>query len=393
MANVPRFLYYLTTRGLNAEGGILSLDYLPESFHPFITVVSGREFEKSITKRYPEIGGYWANPDDVTTASGKRKWIHENSPVDDFFLINAETRFYTEVGEGKARVAKNEPDHFFRNVRRMEDLTDYYVGVAANQKPFSGGLLKSASMLRDNYVISAWFYWNRKFANKHIEFDRVNYLDDCDYVLQALYKGYRVCNFAGILYEHRTNVPQRQFADRTESVQERDTKRLMKMHPNCVFRKPGYDPVNENIGVNIKFAKAYQPKKSVLIVSSESSKAAASALYLAVCNVRKGFQVKLVGLGSSPGPMKDIPVLKDLRSAGLPTHGLDVGQLSARHLNQADVVCFLSSKDMKATHKLFPRADTSKFRLVPTGDNFSVSEIKALRDLVKTGYLEESSCT
>ena len=384
MANVPRFQYYLTTRRLNSEGGILSLDYVPESFHPFVTVVSGEEFEKPITEKYPKLGGYWSNPDDVTTASGKRKWIHDNSPVDDFFLINAETRFYTEVGEGKARVARNEPDHFFRNVRRMEDLTNYYVGVAANQKPFSGGLLKSASMLRENYVISAWFYWNRKFAQEHIEFDRVNYLDDCDYVLQSLYKGYRVCNFAGILYEHRTNVPQRQFADRTESVQERDTKRLIKMHPECVSRKPGYDPVNENIGVNIKFAKAYQPKKSVLIVSSAYSRAAASAMYLAVCQARKGFQVKLAGLPGSAGQMKDIQTLRDLRASGLPTHGLDVSQLSARVLNQADVVCFLSSADRKATNRLFPRVDPAKFRLVPTEENFSVTEMKKLRNLVKT---------
>lgn len=396
----PSFAYYLTTRGLNAEGGIFTLDYLPESFHQYVTVVASKEHRKEIRSKYPALGGYWCCDDPkVNSAASKRHWIMVNSPVDNFFYLNAETRFYTDVGGGKARVARTEEKAFLRNVLALEDLAGYYVGVAANQKPFSQGLLKSASKLHDNYVLGAWFHWNRKFALKHIEFNRVSYLDDCDYVLQSLYKGYRVCNFAGILYEHRTHVPQRNNIDRTLEVQEKDTVRLLKMHPDVISRKPDYDPLTQNVGVNIKFSRAYKPRGTITVVHSAKEEHLAVAAFLSCLKKKKNFRVHFVSLEISTKEKATIRIIdptlrKVLRVCGLPTHGMDVRPATAAILNQSDMVFFVNSSDMKTAKSSFPRVDPSKFVPLPGIKETKLlpgmeERIKSVRDNL-TGFLERS---
>lgn len=387
----PRFTYYLTTRGLSPRGDIHSLEYMPPQFHPFVTVVSIAANKKAILKKYPKVK-YWANPVEINTASSKRRWIFENSEADDFFFINDETRIMTSIGGGKARVARDAPRHFFAHVRRMEELAQFYVGVAANQKPFSNGLLKSHAMTRENYVLGTWFHWNRAFVLKHIELDRFNYLDDVDYVLQALYKGYRVCNYAGILYEHRTTVPQRQHNDRTVTVQERDTKRLLKTHPTCIFRKPGYDPETQDIGVNVKFGPAYKPRRSVLIVYTKKSQKAALATYLMLMKRKLNFQIRCVSLDPVDGPetgLADATTLAQLRTMGYPSPGINAVEATVRMVNSSDVVLVLRSQDGEQLVQQFPRSPDRRLDLAKYGPRSKTQDLKfwqaAIRNWTDTG--------
>lgn len=359
----PQFTYYLTTRGLNDKGQILCLEYLPAWFHPHVTVVSVKANKAGILAKYPKVE-YWSNPVEINTASLKRKFIFENSEPDDFFFLNDETRLYVEVGDGKARAAHSEPEHFRRHIKRIEELSKAYIGVAANQKYFSGDLLKKKDLLRENYVLGTFFHWNRKFVLKHIELDRVNYLDDVDYVLQALKLGYRVANYAGILYEHRTTVPQRQHNDRTVDIQERDTKRLLKLHPTSIFRKEGYDPVTSDIGVSVRFGPSYFPRRKVVFFCSDGRNKSAAA-YTILMQLKRNFAIKTFGLVSEPNSVTDPKTVWALRKMGYPTNGHDVSPLTAKHLNWADDVFCFDKREKQLCLSKFPKVSPTKIRLLP----------------------------
>lgn len=331
------FVYYLTTRGLNADGVILPLEYVPDWFMPRVVVVSSKANKKEILAKYPKVG-YWSNPDSINTATRKRSWIFEESKTDNFFLMNDEIRLYVAVGNGKTKSPREAPEAFRKQLQNLEDLTNYYAGVAIRSKLFCQGVLATQELLQKNYLPGLIFYWNRKLMLERIKRDRVSFGDFIDYLMQTLKLGYRTCNFAGIMYDHKTTTMQRQHHDRTVKTQAEATRLLVKYHPESISFKKDYDPTSEVMSVSTRPSKAYRPKRTVVVLYKTGHRQAiAASLILMKKDKRTDVKYLYMGEPKSVG-ITDEATQKELAKMGYPSYGLNRQKAYPRYIKAADHV-------------------------------------------------------
>lgn len=334
----PQFTYYLTTRGLNKDGQIRALEFLPEWFHEHITVVSGSDQKEAVLSRYPKVN-FWCTPGSVNSATKKRVWIFENAPSGKFFFMNDEIRILVNMGDGRATPAIDEPDMFRVQLRRLEALTRYYIGVSVHIRVFSQKWMNTTEMVHRNHLPGLIFFWNRDFVRKKIKLGRVQVGDFIDYYLQTLKAGYATADFAGLLFDSKATKMVRSNADRTAALQKSENEKLIKLHPDCVEWNP-YAGDDDIMQVSVSSVRAYRPRKKIVILYDDKTRGPALMLVSLIQYRNKSAAVKYLAVGDTPEqPLMDRNAASQLHKQGLMTWGLDFNRLTnKRWINWADVV-------------------------------------------------------
>lgn len=361
----PSFSYFLTTRGLNDRGVILSLECTPVWFHQFVTVVSSKENKEAIKEKYPEVK-YLSSPDRVNSAALKRKFLFEELPKshENIVLMNDEMRLSMAVG-GKMVPAKSDDVAFANHIARFELLSKQYVGFSAGTRSFNNEAVASGVEISENKLVGAFFTYSRSFANKKLQLARLNYHEDCDYTLQTLSMGYRTGNYLGLLYEGRTHKPRRQFSDRTLEIQERDSKKLLSWFPEAVSPKPDYDVETQDMDLSIRYSKAYAPKRKVLFVCHGNINRSAAAEII-LRHLRMPIDVKSCGVKADAGGQITARKTRTaLSSLGITTTGIRSQRVSQKLINWADVVFYMDGGNLKRLTEEFPK-NADKFFILPS---------------------------
>lgn len=361
----PKFSYFLTTRGLNDKGVLLSLETTPPWFHQFVTVVSARENRSAIRAKYPTVK-YLTSPDRINSAALKRKFLFEELPDhhENIVLLNDEMR--VSMARGKKIVsAVDDPETFAAHLQRFELLSKQYVGFSAGTRAFNNDPISNGVEIVENKLVGAFFTYNRRFATSQLELARLNYHEDWDYTLQTLSKGYKTANYLGILYEGRTHKPRRYFSDRTREVQLRDSEKIKSFFPNAVFPKEDYDENEQDMDLSIRCSKAYAPLKKVLFVCHGNiNRSAAAEIFLR--HLRRPFDVKSCGLKEDAGGQITAKKTRlALEKLGYPTTGIRSQKISSKLVNWADIIFFMDNGNLKRLHEEFPSA-AEKFVSLPS---------------------------
>lgn len=343
--------YYLTTRGLNKDGELFVMNYLPESFHERITVVSSKANKSGIKKKYPLVN-YLVSPDEINTAAKKRKWVIENAKHKKAFLLNDEMSVNVQVIQNKTPVYRNPKlfeKEFFKHIERLETLTENYVGVSLAQKLF----IDASKDVIQNKIIGGWFHYNKKFATSKLELARLDYYEDIDYTLQALSQGYKVVSYTGLCYSARTNKPRRQHSDRTELIQIRDTKRIMDLHPGIVSEKQNIDLKTQDISINVKWAKAYKPKRKVLFICHGNVNRSAAAEIIA-SRYKKNFDFKSAGVKEGDaGRVTSKRMREALANIGIITEGIRSQNCTKSLCGWADDIYYMDNSNLQKLNARF----------------------------------------
>lgn len=361
----PSFSYFLTTRGLNDKGVLISLETTPEWFHPFVTVVSGKEHKKAIKEKYPTVK-YLSSPDYVNSAALKRKFLFEQLPPEheNIVLLNDEMRVSMAKG-GKIVSAVDDPETFASHLQRFELLSKQYVGFSAGTRAFNNDPISRGVELVENKLVGAFFTYNRKYVAAKLKLARLNYHEDWDYTLQTLSMGYRTGNYLGILYEGRTHKPRRYFSDRTREVQVRDSEKLLSFFPDAVSYKEDYDEEEQDMDLAIRCSKAYKPQTKVLFVchGNINRSAAAEIILRHLC---RPIDVKSCGLKEDAGGQITAKKTRiALSHLGIETTGIRSQKASSKLIQWADVVFYMDNGNLKRLLEEFPSA-ASKFVSLPS---------------------------
>lgn len=369
----PEFRYFLTTRGLNKDGGLLSLDHLPEWFHSYVTVVSAAENRSAILNRYPSVS-YWSSPDSVNTAARKRKFILEESPDDKFFIFNDEIRLsMLEPRTNKLVKCCSDPELFRYHILRMERLSEDYVGFSAGPRLFSSGRITSGKSVQEIAFVGAFFRYHKKFATTQLKLARLDYHEDVDYTLQTLALGYKTATYIGIFYEARDHKPHRQYADRTSEIQVRDTARLMKFFPGIVSEKAERDLEVSDTYINVRWKDCYSPISRVLFVCHGNiNRSAAAEIF-----VRRKFRyldVRSCGLKENAGgEITAAKTRRALATLGIETDGIRSTPISKKLVDWADIVFYMDDRNLASLLSSFP---DSKSKFVSLGSWSGLRKIK-----------------
>src|ERR1035437_6613960 len=195
-------LYYLTTRGLNDKGVIRFLESTPLWFHRRIVVVSAKENKAAILGKYPKLKGFWSSPAHINTAASKRKFIFEESTVEDFVLVNDELNLVAvDFETGKTSTPLANPALFKERIAEFESLLGKYAGFSAMPRLFSNTFLAKGERVAENRFVGAFFHYNRKFAVKYLDLAKLEYHEDVYYSLKAMSLGAVIANYCGLLYQ------------------------------------------------------------------------------------------------------------------------------------------------------------------------------------------------
>jgi protein-tyrosine-phosphatase len=196
-------------------------------------------------------------------------------------------------------------------------------------------------------LVGAFFTYNRDFALNKLELGRLQYHEDIDYTLQTLSMGYPVCQYLGILYEATTYKPRRHFIDRGVDVMVRDTELIKSYHPGVITDKVKYDPEEMNINIDVKWAAAYKPKKTVLFICHGNVNRSAAAELIAR---QKYPRVRFISAGvkaDAGGELTSSKMRAALIRASYPGVPLRSTACSQKLINSADVVVYMDQPNLE----------------------------------------------
>jgi hypothetical protein len=181
---------------LSSKGALRSLDHLPKTFHPYITVVTGEKYAESVAEAYPQLPAIWVTPDSINSAASKRKLIMSSYKEDYAILLNDDVTVHQYNAETKKFVRCDLFGSLFsQNLKQFLEviLSGKYKGVSFHDRAFSKQLIDDRAskpedqMLVKNGFIGAAFWIDKEVArSSEFELGRLNYYEDIDYSLQLL---------------------------------------------------------------------------------------------------------------------------------------------------------------------------------------------------------------
>jgi hypothetical protein len=219
-------------------------------------VVQKREEGKYDTSKYPII----VLPEEITSIGPTRQWLIENSASRYMVMMDDDLDFATRRSDDPTRFVAATDTDLHHMLRTIEDsLMEGYklVGVSGRESANRNTeqFLYASRQLRI-HAIDTEFY-RQPYSPR---FDRVEFMEDFDFLLQLLELGYpnRVCNAWVHNQRGGSNAKGGCSATRTLEKHNQAAKELMRLHPQYVrlVVKNSGNWGGERLDVNVSWKKA-----------------------------------------------------------------------------------------------------------------------------------------
>ena len=227
--------YFIPTRG--RVGKQLTLQNLPKSLHPLVTLVCPEEEVEAHRAEWPDVQ-VMCQPHGITTIGAKREWIYKYLAQDVWFAWQLDDDLIFKVLDGTTKTfRKPQSESLYANafayIHEQYFVREAYqvIGLGTSYFAPKGGI-------KPNYHLGFAFGFSR-LARRRLEMNRMDVFEDIDYTLQVLRKGIKngVC-YDVVVDQKQPDAPGGVTGERSEETIRRDLAKLIELHPGIVSEKP-----------------------------------------------------------------------------------------------------------------------------------------------------------